>query len=168
MRTALRLQPADPSELLEPWRGLALPMHTYLAACGCRSPSHPVKAIEWLTSKERWTFLVESFGLPVVAIVEPSTHTRTARLLVLSTSGADFDGVEELVRSLLHIAFRDLNVRKCEWPVLACWQRARSAAASLGLVEEVVLPEACAAGGVYHDLILAGQLAHELKPHDAT
>lgn len=156
------LRPAGAQELQAVWPDLHLPTAAYLAACGWPLPAHSGRAAEWLCEGDRVVFVNGAAELPVVSVLQRGWRNREATLAIISRSGPELDGIDGLVSGLLRVAFDDLGLRRCEWPLLSCWTRARDVAGRLGFREEVTLPEACLAGGVHQDLVLAGLLAGEV------
>jgi hypothetical protein len=162
MTSAGALRPAGAHELEAVWRDLHLPAAAYAAACGWTLPANPARAAEWLCEGDRLVFASGAAEPPAVSVLQRGRRGREATLAVFSRSGPEFDGIDELVAGLIRVAFGDLGLRRCEWPLLSSWTRARAAACRLGFREEVTLPEACLAGGVHQDLVLAGLLAGEV------
>jgi hypothetical protein len=153
---------AGRAELAAAWAAVYPGVATYLAATGSAAPVDPDAAATWLLQGGRMTFCRRCAGLPVVSSIERHRAAGgVGRLLVVSPCGADFPGVRDVVADLVELAFHHLGRRRCEWRILATWERARAAASELGFQEEARYGEACFAQGRFRDVVLAGMMAGE-------
>jgi RimJ/RimL family protein N-acetyltransferase len=84
-------------------------------------------------------------------------------MVVLSSAGAEFASVGEVLDHMLRVAFSEIGIRRLEVTLLETWVGAAEAARELGFQVEGRFPEACFVAGQYRDLLLLGILAGEWK-----
>ncbi len=152
---------ADRAGLQAAWPGIALPMHSYLSACHWTVPLDLEGAVTWLLTPPRVSLICDVRERTVIAVVQVDADTQMAGLAILSPTGAEFAGFDEVLGDLVRIAIDDLAARRCELCLLKCWRRARAAAAGVGFQEEAWYAGACFLRGEWHDLLLAGLMADE-------
>ena len=145
------------------WRAVAVPMTPYLAASGWQAPLEPAAAARWLLAEKRLSFLHQCGDTYVIASLRRSRSSNVGQMVVLSSAGAEFGSVGEVLDHMLHVAFSEIGIRRLELTLLETWVGAAEAARELGFQVEGRFPEACFVGGQYRDLLLLGILAGEWK-----
>ena len=151
------------AELEEAWRTVAVPMTSYLAASGWHAPLEPAAGARWLVAEKRLSFLHRCGDMCVIASLRRSRSSNVGQLVVLSTAGAEFASVGEVLDQVLHVAFSEIGIRRLELTLLETWVGASEAAQERGFQVEGRFPQACFAGGRYRDLLLLGILAGEWR-----
>lgn len=152
------------AELEGAWRAVAVPMTPYLAASGWQAPLEPAAAARWLLAEKRLSFLHQCGDTCVIASLRRSRSSNVGQMVVLSSAGAEFASIGEVLDHVLHVAFSEVGIRRLELTLLETWVRAAEAARERGFRVEGRFPQACFAGGRYRDLLLLGILAGEWKP----
>lgn len=151
------------ADLEDAWRAVAVPMMPYLAASGWQAPLEPAAAARWLLGERRLSFLHQCGDACVIASLRRSGSSKVGQMVILSSAGAEFGSVGEVLDHMLHVAFSEIGIRRLELTLLETWVRAAEAAQELGFRVEGRFPEACFVGGRYRDLLLLGIVAGEWK-----
>lgn len=152
------------ADLEDAWRAVAVPMTPYLTASGWHPPLEPAAAARWLLAEKRVSFLHRCGDTCAIASLRRSRSSNAGQLVVLSSAGAEFVSVGEVLDHVLHVAFSEVGIRRLEMTLLETWVGAAEAARARGFQVEGRLPEACFADGRHRDLLVLGILAGEWKP----
>jgi hypothetical protein len=145
------------------WRAVAVPMTPYLAASGWRAPVEPAAAASWLLAEKRLSFRHQCGDTCVIASLRRSRSSNAGQMVVLSSTGADFASVGEVLDHMLHVAFTEIGIRRLELTLPEAWVGAAEAARERGFQVEGRFTEACFADGRYRDVLLLGILAGEWR-----